>query len=107
MTEQPILPHKLTLNERKQLTVTGVTEVVSFDESGAELKCVDGRLFIDGEEIRIVCLLSADPSAFLNPEYVIKSLRESVGVLSDPCLVNESYSIMREEAYTADMKHFR
>ena len=63
--------------------------------------------FFDGDEIRIVCLLSADPSAFLNPEYMIKYLRESVGVLSDPCLVNESYSIMREEAYTADMKHFR
>ena len=63
--------------------------------------------FFDGEEIRIVCLLSADPSAFLNPEYMIKYLRESVGVLSDPCLINESYSILREEAYTADMKRFR
>ncbi|MBR5529246.1 MAG: YabP/YqfC family sporulation protein, partial [Oscillospiraceae bacterium] len=27
------LPHKLTLNERKSLTMTGVTEVVSFDEN--------------------------------------------------------------------------
>ena len=63
--------------------------------------------FFDGEEIRIVCLLSADSSAFLNPEYLVKYLRESVGVLSDPCLVSESYSILREEAYTADMRHFR
>ena len=30
---KPNLPHKLILNERKQLTVTGVTEVVSFDEA--------------------------------------------------------------------------
>lgn len=63
--------------------------------------------FFDGEEIRIVCLLSADPSEFLNPEYLVKYLRESVGVLSDSCLTNEYYSILREEAYTADMKKFR
>ena len=63
--------------------------------------------FFDGEEIRIVCLLSADPSEFLNPEYMVKYLRESVGVLSDPCLTNEYYSILREEAYTADMQKFR
>ena len=63
--------------------------------------------FFDGEEIRIVCLLSADPSEFLNPEYLVRYLRESIGVLSDPCLTNEYYSILREEAYTADMKKFR
>ena len=63
--------------------------------------------FFDGKEIRIVCLLSADPSEFLNPEYMVKYLRESVGVLSDPCLTNEYYSILREEAYTADMQKFR
>ena len=63
--------------------------------------------FFDGEQIRIVCLLSADPSEFLNPEYMVKYLRESVGVLSDPCLTNEYYSILREEAYTADMQKFR
>ena len=63
--------------------------------------------FFDGEQIRIVCLLSADPSAFLNPEYMIKYLRESVGVLSDPCLINESYSIMRERAYQSDMSEFK
>ena len=63
--------------------------------------------FFDGEEIRIVCLLSADPSEFFNPEYLVKYLRESVGVLSDPCLTSEYYSIIREEAYTADMTKFR
>ena len=63
--------------------------------------------FFDGEEIHIVCLLSADPSEFLNPEYLVKYLRESVGVLSDPCLTSEYYLILREEAYTADMKRFR
>lgn len=63
--------------------------------------------FFDGEEIKLVCLLSADPASFLNPEYVVKFLRDSVGILSDPCLTNEYYSILREKAYTADMKEFR
>ena len=33
MSEQFAMPHKLVLNERKLLTVTGVTEVVSFDDA--------------------------------------------------------------------------
>ena len=39
MTQDSIsLPHKLTLNERKQLTLSGVTEVVSFDDETVVLK---------------------------------------------------------------------
>ena len=62
---------------------------------------------LDGELIVINCVLSADQSAFLNPEYVIKALKEECGILSDPCIVNEYYSIMRENAYRADMSEFR
>ena len=43
----------LCLTDRRELRITGVEEVVSFDESGAELKCENGRLFVEGEEIRI------------------------------------------------------
>ena len=32
------LPHKLTLNDRSSLTMTGVTEVVSFDDSAVVLR---------------------------------------------------------------------
>ena len=60
----------------------------------------------DGDELRVSCLLSADPSAYLNPEYVIKVLKEKCGVLSDPDLTNEWYSIMRENAYREDMSAF-
>jgi radical SAM-linked protein len=60
----------------------------------------------DGEYIKIKCILSADASSFLNPEYVIKALRKNLGVLSDPCLVNEYYSIMRVRAYCMDMTEF-
>lgn len=57
--------------------------------------------------IRITAVLSASPSEFLNPEYIVKLLRERVGLLSDPDLTRESYSVMRERAHTSDMTEFR
>ena len=56
--------------------------------------------------MRISCTLSADSQSFLNPEYVIKYLRDRVGLLTSENLLSESYSIMRENAYTADMAEF-
>ncbi len=69
------------------------------------IKSADAVL-TDGQ-IRISCVLSADPSSFLNPEYIIKALREKCGILSSPDLTAESYSIMRNRAYLADMSEFR
>ena len=51
--QQPVLPHKLTLNERKQLTVTGVTEVVSFDENAVVLKTTLGLLTVHGQGLQL------------------------------------------------------
>jgi radical SAM-linked protein len=62
---------------------------------------------LDGDFIRISACLSADPAMFLNPEYLIKALRDKLGVLSSPDLTKEEYSIMRERAYFADMTEFR
>lgn len=50
------LPHKLTLNERKNLTMTGVTEVVSFDDSAVILKTSLGTLVIQGRELQLKTL---------------------------------------------------
>lgn len=63
-------------------------------------------VFLDGE-IRIACILSADPSSFLNPEYVVKILREKCGILNCENLYKEGYSIMRERAYDENMQEFR
>ncbi len=56
--------------------------------------------------IRINCVLSADQSCFLNPEYVIDALKSKCGILSDENLLNEYYTIMRESAYREDMSEF-
>ena len=61
----------------------------------------------DNGEIRISCVLSADPSSFLNPEYVVKILREKCGILSYDNLYAEGYSIMRERAYDENMSEFK
>ena len=60
----------------------------------------------EGESIVIDTILSADPSAFLNPEYIIKALREYCGILSASDLTTESYDIMREKAYFGDMSEW-
>ena len=46
-------PHKLTLNERKSLTMTGVSEVVSFDENTVVLRTALGTLLVHGKELQL------------------------------------------------------
>ena len=60
----------------------------------------------DGEHVFISCVLSADASSFLNPEYVVKYLRRECGILTSENLLSESYTIMREKAYFDDMSEF-
>lgn len=50
------LPHKLQLNERQQLTMTGVTEVVSFEESAVVLQTSLGTLIVQGRELQLKTL---------------------------------------------------
>lgn len=54
--EQLQLPHKLTLSERSQLTMSGVTEVVSFDDSSVVLKTGLGTLVVQGEGLQLKTL---------------------------------------------------
>ena len=50
------LPHKLSLNERRQLTMTGVTEVVSFEDSAVVLQTGLGTLVVQGRELQLKTL---------------------------------------------------
>ena len=45
------LPHKLTLNQREDLSLTGVTEVISFDDTAVVLKTHLGVLTVLGENL--------------------------------------------------------
>ena len=53
---QEHMPHKLTLNERQKLTMTGVTEVVSFEDTGVVLQTSLGTLMVQGRDLQLKTL---------------------------------------------------
>lgn len=53
MGEKMEIPHNLTLNERRLLTMTGVTEVLSFDENAIALRTEQGILQIHGSQLQL------------------------------------------------------
>ncbi len=59
-----------------------------------------------GGEVIINCTLCANPSSFLNPELVLKYLKVHCGILKEENLMDEYYSVMRENAYFSDMSEF-
>lgn len=52
----PVLPHRLTISERKNLTMTGVTEVVSFDENAVILHTSVGTVVVQGQDLQLKTL---------------------------------------------------
>ncbi len=54
MGQEPLqIPHKLTLHDRKNLTMNGVTEIVSFDDEVIILKTSLGRLVVQGQQLQL------------------------------------------------------
>lgn len=45
--------HNLIMNYREKLSITGVKEIINFDEKVVNVKTVCGELCIDGENIHI------------------------------------------------------
>ena len=56
MAEELVFPHKLTLNERRELTMTGVTEVDSFEDTAVVLKTSLGTLILQGSGLKLKTL---------------------------------------------------
>lgn len=54
--EQEQMPHRLNLADRKKLTVTGVTEVISFDDTMVVLQTGMGLLQVQGEGLQLKTL---------------------------------------------------
>ena len=55
MTEQA-MPHSLTLSDRKKLTLTGIAEVVSFDDSCVVMRTDLGDLIVQGQQLQLKTL---------------------------------------------------
>lgn len=56
MTQEQ-LPHMLTLSDRNRLTMTGVADVVSFEETAVELTTSLGVLMIQGSGLKLKTLV--------------------------------------------------
>lgn len=57
MNEQkPALPHKLILSDRHTLSLTGITEVLSFDEDSVVARTDLGMLEIHGKDLKLKTL---------------------------------------------------
>lgn len=54
------MPARLTMDERKKLTLTGATEVVRFDDELVELNTSLGLLTVEGSELKLKCLSLED-----------------------------------------------
>ena len=50
------MPHSLTLSDRQRLKVTGVEEVLRFEEEGALLRTALGDLQVQGRELKLKTL---------------------------------------------------
>lgn len=50
---QEQMPHRLALSERKKLTVTGVAEVISFEDTSVVLQTEMGTLSVQGSELQL------------------------------------------------------
>ncbi len=55
-SQKPRAPHTLCLENRSKLMLTGIEDVISFDENGLLLQTSLGTLTVDGSDIHIVVL---------------------------------------------------
>ena len=56
MTEEIKNKHTVTVESRKKVNVTGVADVLSFDEDCVIADTLDGAMTIKGHELRVVTL---------------------------------------------------
>ena len=54
------IPHKLSLDERSRLTMTGVAEVISFGDTSVVLNTPLGTLIVQGNDLKLKTLSQED-----------------------------------------------
>ena len=87
-------------------------EVIKKTKRGEELTDIrhlikESSVSFNNGIISIYAILSSNSEEYLNPEYLIKALKEKCGILNSPNLLDEYYTILRERAYRSDMTDFR
>ena len=57
MAEQQEMPHDLKLEGREKLTLNGITEVISFDDTAIMMHTPLGRLTVLGQQLQLRSLV--------------------------------------------------
>ena len=70
-------PHQLTLTERNRLTMTGVSEVVSFDENAVVLETSLGTLTVHGRGLQLKTLVPEGGQVAVEGQIFVLSYEES------------------------------
>ena len=52
-TPKPQASHKMTMDERERLWISGVQEVESFDEEAVAIQTVKGLLYVRGSDLKV------------------------------------------------------
>lgn len=84
MGDERVLPHKIQLSERKLLSMTGVTEVVSFDDTSVVLHTALGLLTVHGQDLQLKMLSPEGGEVAVEGQVtalVYEQSRQSGGVL--------------------------
>ena len=55
-SKQDRIPHAVLLSERSHMQISGVSEVISFDEASVSLSTVRGGMTIEGRDLHITTL---------------------------------------------------
>lgn len=80
-SSETVKKHQVEMTDRKDLTVTGVSDVINFDDSSVVLETSGGILSVDGQELHIVNLnvdsgeitISGSINGIIYPQSMAKS----------------------------------
>lgn len=76
MAEQN-LPHTLALSDRKRLSLTGATEVVSFDDASVVVNTPLGTLVVQGQQLQLKTLTPEGGNVIVEGEIISLTYEES------------------------------
>lgn len=79
--------HEIRLVGREDMSISGVDEVMSFDDESVHLRCSEGELYVEGKDIKIGTLDTQNGTVSLTGRigavyYASESTNEKKGLFS-------------------------
>ena len=91
-SSQPVTAHKLEMQNRNHVDLTGITEVVSFDNKEIELETIEGAVRFAGEDLHVKRLTlekgEVELEGFLRLSIMSRERKRRQGVFLAVCLAD-------------------